>query len=356
MSTKYQQLAKTLREQIPQLAKNGNQKLATEWELATIYNVSRQTVRRALALLEEEGLIARRQGSGSYLAPNPRRNVSRQIAVMTTFLDDYIFPSILRDAQNLFSQAGYTTLIFATDNNVSTERRILKQLLEQDIGALLVEGSKSALPTPNDDLYVQFKEQGIPVLFLHGIYSNLGDFPCILDDNFNGGYLLAEYLIDKGHHQIAGIFKSDDIQGPQRYHGVVNALRDNNISINDGRFCWYDTVDRHAMVSTEGCDLLDNFIRHRLSDSSAVICYNDEVAYRLIPKLINAGKRVPQDVAVVSFDNSYYCQMGNISITSLGHKSNCTGKIAATVLLDMLSGLPPRSVCLEWELSERQSG
>ena len=113
MSTKYQQLAETLREQIPKLAKNGNQKLATEWELATIYNVSRQTVRRALSLLEEEGLIARRQGSGSYLAPNPKRNVSRQIAVMTTFLDDYIFPSILRDAQNLFSQAGYTTLIFA---------------------------------------------------------------------------------------------------------------------------------------------------------------------------------------------------------------------------------------------------
>ena len=355
MATKYQQLADTLRRQIPQLAKNGNHKLATEWELASIYNVSRQTVRRALSLLEEDGLIARRQGSGSYLSANPKRTDSRQIAVITTFLDDYIFPSILRDAQNCFSQAGYSTLIFATGNNVSTERKILKQILEQNIGALLVEGSKSALPTPNDDLYLRLKERGIPVLFLHGIYSNLSEFPCILDDNFNGGYLLAEYLIGKGHHQIAGIFKSDDIQGPQRYHGVVSALRDNNIPINDGKFCWYDTVDRHAMVSAEGCDLLDNFIRHRLSDSSAVVCYNDEVAYRLISKLIHAGKLVPQDVAVVSFDNSYYCQMGSASITSLGHKSNCTGKIAAHVLLDMLSGMPSRSVCLEWELTERQS-
>lgn len=65
---------------------------------------------------------------------------------------------------------------------------------------------------------------------------------------------------------------------------------------------------------------------------------------------------MPEDVAVVSFDNSYYCHIGQISITSLGHKANCTGNTAAQLLLDILAGAPPRSISLEWELAERESG
>lgn len=61
-------------------------------------------------------------------------------------------------------------------------------------------------------------------------------------------------------------------------------------------------------------------------------------------------------MAVVSFDNSYYCHIGQISITSLGHKANCTGNTAAQLLLDILAGAPPRSISLEWELAERESG
>lgn len=356
MSAKYQKLADALRAELTKIAQSGGDKLPTEHELAAKYSISRQTVRHALMLLEQDGLILRKQGSGSYITDKCRPSDSRQIAVITTFLDDYIFPSILRDAQNCFAQAGYSTLIFATENNVSQERAILTQLLHQKVRALLVEGSKTALPTPNDDLFLRLAHSGIPVLFLHGTYSNLPGFPCILDDNFRGGYQLAEYLLSKGHQRIAGIFKSDDIQGPQRYHGVINALRDHGVAVPDDSFCWYDTVDRYAMTSTAGCDLLDNFIRHRLADATAVVCYNDEVAHRLIPKLIRFGKRVPQDIAVVSFDNSYYCHIGSVTITSLGHKANCTGATAARLLLEMLSGATPHSVSLEWELSQRESG
>ena len=356
MPAKYQQLAQKLKEQLPKIEKSNSNKLPTEMEIAASYNVSRQTVRHALCLLEEEGLLIRRQGSGTYINSNKNVVHSNQIAVMTTFLDDYIFPTILRDLQSVFSTAGYSTLIFATNNSVSSERNILMQLMEQNIAALLVEGSKSALPTPNEDLYLQLKRRNIPILFLHGSYSNLNEFPCVLDNNFNGGYLLTKYLIDKGHKKIAGIFKSDDIQGPQRYHGVLSALRDNNMPICDDRFCWYDTVDRFAMINSENCDLLNNFIQHRLSDSSAIVCYNDEIAYRVVQKLFKNGLHVPINVSVVSFDNSYYCKMGNVTITSLRHKNNNTGIIAAKSLLDMLSGIKiPPITYMEWELIERSS-
>lgn len=355
MAAKYEQLASILKSELQQLHREGSSKLATEAELCARYHMSRQTVRHALQLLEEEGLIQRRQGSGSYLRP-PQQDTVRQIAVITTFLDDYIFPSILHDAQGCFSEAGYSTLVFATENKVSQEREILVRLLEQRVSAVLIEGSKTALPTPNVDLYRRLRETGIPVLFLHGIYSNLEDFPCLLDDNYSGGYQLCQYLLAKGHRHIAGIFKSDDIQGPQRYHGVVSALRDGGIHIPDKGFFWYDTEDRAELVENQHCQFLDGFIGSRLGQATAVICYNDEIAYFLIRQLLAHGLRVPGDIAVVSFDNSFYSQIGPVSITSLAHKSNRTGKTAAGLLLELLAGKPPRSVSLEWELTCRASG
>lgn len=355
MSAKYEQLASILKSELKQLQNSGKTKLATEAELSARYHMSRQTVRHALQLLEAEGLIVRRQGSGSFLRDSEEKLDVRQIAVITTFLDDYIFPSILHDAQNCFSQAGYSTLVYATENKVSLEREILLKLLRQNVSGVLIEGSKTALPTPNVDLYRKLIEKRIPVLFLHGIYSNLPDFPCLTDDNYGGGYALAQYLLRKGHTRIAGIFKSDDIQGPQRYYGVVCALRDAGIPVGEGGFFWFDSEDRVALVQNLKCDLLQNFTRHRLGEATAVVCYNDEIAHYLIRHLLEQGISVPKDVAVVSFDNSFYSQIGPVTITSLGHSAERTGRTAATMLLQRLSGGEARSSALKWELNCRDS-
>ena len=87
-----------------------------------------------------------------------------------------------------------------------------------------------------------------------------------------------------------------------------------------------------------------------------MVCYNDEIAHHLIRRLLEFGRAVPGDVAVVSFDNSFYSQIGPVPITSIGHKTNRMGKAAAAMLLDMLSGGKPQSLLLEWELFLRTSG
>lgn len=355
MSAKYQQLADILRSELTPVSQQGG-KLPTEAELSHRYHMSRQTVRHALKLLTDEGLIHRRQGSGSYVSSSVSRTASMQVAVVTTFLDDYIFPKILHDVQSCFAQSGYSTLVFATENKVSREREILTQLLTLGVNGILVEGAKTALPTPNADIYIKLKENGIPVLFLHGIYGNLQGFPCILDDNISGGAILTRYLIRKGHKNIAGIFKSDDLQGPQRYQGMIDALRDAQMPIPDDHVFWYDTELRHLMVSRRDVHFLDDILKKRLSPCSAVICYNDEIAHLLIQRLLDHGMRVPEDIAVVSFDDSYYSQIGPVPITSLCHKSDRIGQTAARLLLEMLSGKPARSLSIDWELMERQSG
>ena len=355
MAAKYQGLADRLREELNRNSGQKGYKLPTELELTRRYHLSRQTVRHALRLLEEEGLIQRRQGSGSYTTGLASNAPSRQVAVVTTFIDDYIFPTILHDVSEVLSRHGYSASVYSSENQVSKERELLLRLLEEPICGLLVEGAKTALPSPNADLYKRLRQTGVPMVFLHSVYSESSDVPCVADDNYGGGYHLGQYLVDQGHREIAGIFKSDDMQGLHRYHGVLSAIRDAGLPIRDRRFAWYDTEDRRRLLEEKDLRLLTGFLENRLGDATAVVCYNDEIAYHMIQALLAAGRRVPEDVAVVSFDNSYLSQIGPVPITSLSHRSRM-GRVAAEQMIALLSGETPSSRFLEWDLVLRKSG
>ena len=193
------------------------------------------------------------------------------------------------------------------------------------------------------------------MVFLHGAYSELAGVPCVADDNYGGGYQLAQHLVTQGRREIAGIFKSDDVQGPQRYHGAISAMRDAGCPIRDGRFAWYDTEDRRRLLEEKDSHLLADFLNKRLEGAVAVICYNDEIAYHLIQALLAAGCQVPKDVAVVSFDNSFLAQISPVPITSLSHRSRM-GRSAAEQMISLLQGETAHSKFLEWELVTRESG
>ncbi len=351
---KYKVLAQFLREDVMLHAKNISYKLPSERELTAKFGVSRQTVRRAMLDLESEGLITSRRGSG-YYAANTGFSAHARIAVITTFTDEYIFPGVLRDMENVLGSRGYTLQAYATLNRVSAEREILQRLITHPVGGILAEGSKTALPNPNMDLYQSLYKMGIPIVFFQGSYSALSHLPSVTDDNYAGGYRLASYLLDKDHRHIGGIFKSDDIQGPERYSGMMAAFRDRNLPLPDHGICWFDSTQRSRLVEDKDTSLLASFTKEHLPLASAVICYNDEIAYHLIKYLTDSGKKIPQDIAVASFDNSYYSRISPVPITSLWHKTRRMGTEAAGLLLSILQGKNAHSLVLPWELSERMS-
>ena len=355
MPLKYVQIAAALRTNIQNGAYQNTMRLPTEMELAKTYDANRQTVRRALALLTSEGLIERRQGSGSYLrtASSHRGN---NIAILTTYINDYIFPAILQDAESVFTRNGYSTMLFCSHNQVSLEREILTGIIDGSVCGILAEGTKTALPNPNLDLYRKLEQAGVPIVFLHGTYAALPNAICISDDDFQGGYQLTNYLIKRGHTHIAGIFKSDDIQGHNRYNGFLSAFRDAGYSLPDSNVIWFSTEDKKLFLNRESLEKISVFLEQILKNCTAVVCYNDEIAFALIGMLREHNVRVPEDLAVVSFDNSSYSEFCSVRITSLAHGSRHVGKIAAETLVRMLRGEKVSSQCVPWTLMEKESG
>lgn len=353
MPAKYQVIAEEIKDAIEAGKYITSVNLPTELTLTQEYDVSRQTIRRSLTLLTEWGLISRRQGSGSQILRHaPAKMQSLSVAVITTYISDYIFPSVLREVETVLSANHCVPSLFATQNEVSNERRVLRNLLDTPVDGILVEGTKTALPNPNKDLYRQLINKGIPLVFFHGNYSNLPEALSVLDDNAGGGRMLVDYLKEKGHRNIAGIFKSDDIQGHQRYAGFSNAMLDAELPLTDRYIFWYSTELKDLVLSGG----YDAQFDQMLKECTALVCYNDEIASYMIGYLRKRGVKVPSEMAVVSFDNSWYSEHSPIRITSLSHGDNNVGRMAAQNLIRLLHGETCHSEKAPWILVQKESG
>ena len=182
-SAKYEGIVRWIREQIEAEELQPGERIESEYQLCDRFGVSRQTVRHAIAVLEKEGMIEKRRGSGTYIKESGiigvRRKKTMQIAVMTTFVQEYIFSGI----ENKMSRAGYGIQISITNNSVDKERFILKSILDKKrVDGIIAEPTKSGLPNPNLDLYRQIMEQGIPVIFINSYYPELKAPHVSLDD------------------------------------------------------------------------------------------------------------------------------------------------------------------------------
>ncbi len=355
MSIKYREVAEQLKAGLADCLTQGQLRLPTEKALCETFQVSRQTIRQALMLLEKDGLIVKKQGSGSYitgLLPDAAQN---KIAILLSSDTEYIFPALLNDFETLLAKEGYFVTIYISHNRVDCERRILQSLAEAPPRALLAEPVRSAMPTPNFDWYEKLSGSGTHLLFFHGYYNNLPPSLYVKDDNYSGGLLLGQYLLEQKHTRIAGIFQLDSLQGQERYLGFIRSLMDADCYVNDDSISWFTTDELTLLEQKQDTRFLVDFINQKLGSCSAVICHNDEIAYWLIKELTYMKIQVPEDISVVSFDNSYLCELSTPRLTSLAHEPHAMASAVVSLLLKKMQGQNVSSLELPWKLVKRNS-
>lgn len=353
MEPKYQSVADSLRRDIATGVYKDGEALLTEAELKLKFGVSRQTVRQAISLLETDGLVIRRRGSGTYVNHGARKHGGViSVGVITTYITDYIFPSIVRGVESVLSAENCIMSLSATYNRADHERSLLQRILESPLDGLIVEGTKTALPNPNTGLYEKLWERNIPYVFINGYYPQLPKTVYVVTDDIAGGRMATAYLANRGFTRIGGIFKSDDMQGHLRYQGYSAELQDRGLRMRDETVCWFTTENKKRFLRDEtGAD----FIRSLQNGVDAVVCYNDEIALELMEVLGENHLSVPRDVSIVSFDNSAYAGVCHPKLTSLAHPKDEFGRVAAEKLLNMIGGKKETSAVLPWKLIERDS-
>lgn len=329
---KYIELVNWVKAKVEAKEFRSGDKLYSENELSSMFGMSRQTVRHGISKLEQEGIVERIQGSGTYICnrmkyENPK---TMNIAVVTTYVDRYIFPNVIREMEKVISGAGYFTQIAFTYNTLERESSILQTFLSNNIvDGIIVEPTKSGIPNPNIGLYHEIIDRKIPAIFINSYYPNL-NLPHVTMDDTKAGLLAVNHLIEAGHTNIAGIFKADDRQGHFRYSGYVNGLLNAGLKIHDDNIVWIDTEDTNHMEDSE------QRILKRLQGCTGCVCYNDEVAVSVVELCKKNDISIPEQLSIVSIDDSDMAARCDIPLTSVAYPITELGKKAAENILQLI--------------------
>ncbi|USK44046.1 GntR family transcriptional regulator [Cytobacillus oceanisediminis] len=359
--TKYNKVKEWIRARILDGTYAPNQKINSESELMKQFGVSRHTVRIAIGELVSEGWLYTEQGAGTFCADRTlheegHKYWQKKIAIITTYISDYIFPSIIRGAEAEISKEGYQVSLFCTNNDHQNEKRILETVTAQRFDGVIIEAAQSATSNPNINYYLNLDLIGIPYIMINAYYDELEPVSVTMDDE-KGGYLQTEHLIKLGHRNIAGFFKTDDLQGVKRMKGYIKALRENGIPVNPKNIVTYSTAEKTSKPVEYLKSMLDSSEK-----PTGIVSYNDELAMNLLEVFRQNNVNVPEDISIVGFDNSFFAEVSEVKLTSIDHPKSELGKMAAQMVLKMISkgrgskqGTPVRSYVFESKLIVRSS-
>lgn len=316
-----------------------HQKINSESELMEQFDVSRHTIRQAIGDLVNQGWLYSKQGSGTFCEDKSKRQGTNQniknIAIITTYISDYIFSSIISGAETYLSKNNYNVSLFNTHNDHGKEKEFLERILKLRPDGVIIEPTRSAISNPNLNLYLNLEQLDIPYIMINAYYEELEPLSITIDD-YKGGYLQTMHLIELGHRNIIGFFKTDDLQGTKRMRGYLKALREHNISINPQFIVTYDTDDQTTKPVEALNSLLSQFDSADVKPTG-IVSYNDELAVLLLDVFRERKIKVPDDISIVGYDDSFLAKATEVKLTTIEHPKINMGKDAAKMILESVT-------------------
>ena len=353
MEDKYLQIAHKIESELRRMRAEGITRLPTEESFCEEYSCSRQTIRAALNVLVDKGLIVKKRGSGSYIADDTT-GLNNTVVFITGDRFECANPEFISQLKIQLKKNKYDLICYSTEFSFTKEKEILVKVINDSPAAVIIEPYANIIPNPNISLIEEMDKKGIPVVYLYSSYPVPRESVCIEEDDVNGAIKLISHLKDRGHKKTCCIFRCDDARGLARYKAYIESCRELRMGIDEHNAFFFTERDRRKMIKGDD-GMLKAILDEMDQNCTAVICHNDEVAYRLIRVMENRGISVPEDLAVVSFENSY-SSSSRADITSLGHSDK--ELVAATVnaVTAAAEHKKIRPEKIGWKLHVRNSG
>ncbi len=288
--------------------------------------------------------VERLQYRPNHIARSLRRNESHFVIVVMPDINNSFFAQIIRGMEDVAHAQDYQVLLCNTDNDPERELSYIKVLQGRAADGM------AFLTARVDSAYIEQLSQHVPVV-LGCEYAEGLSTPSVSIDNVHAAFTATRHLIQLGHRRIAlingpkGVILSQD-----RLQGYSQAMQQTTSGlecrmIRDGTF-YYES----------GFRLIQELLT--LSPRpTAVFCANDEMAIGAINGARALGLRVPEDLAVVGFDNIPFASMYNPALTTIAQPMYEIGETTMHLLLALIRKEPIsiRKVVLPHRLMVRQS-
>ena len=318
------------------MSQDNKKKDITIYDLAQELNISASTVSRALndhfSIGEETKKAVKKLAKEKGYRPNIiasslRTNKSNIIGIMVSWINRPFISSLIAGVERTAKDSGYQVIITQNHDNTSMEIDNLKALYDIRVSALIVSLAMETIDYSHFDLFIN---NDIPVVFVDRI-PKTNNFSKVNINNFNAAFEATQHLIDQGCKRIAH-FGGAPAQAiyEDRMFGYIAALKKNNIEIDQ-------SIILHAnfLSSDEGFRLAEQLTTlDEMPDG--LFCANDTSAVSAMKLLQSKGYNIPEDVAVIGFNDDPICELITPSLSSVHHPAEIMGEMAVAKVLAVL--------------------
>ncbi len=278
----------------------------------------------------------------SRLGRNLRRRATDMVGVVISDIENPHFSEMIHVAEEEAYRRGYRVLLCNTDESGDKQRDYLQMLAgERPVGVII------APCDPSGPEISQLIDLGIPVVaFDRSVRDERAD--SVLADNELAGRLAVEHLIANGYTNIGYVALSPSIEtGAQRFAGYMNAM---NAAGLEPR--WVDGGFRLAT----GYRATEHLLRES-ADLDALVTGNNMLTLGAVRALRVERRRVPQDVAVVGFDDPMWTELFQPPLTALAQPVRAMTSAAVRLLIDNIEGRrrEPQKIVFRFDLKIRES-
>lgn len=261
-------------------------------------------------------------------ASNLRKQKTNTIGVIIHELNSNFITSVLTGIEKITTEAGYDLIIAHSSESFTKEAANALNLFHKRVDGLIASLS---FDTEGLDHFKPFEEKGIPVIFFDRVEEE-SDSTKVIIDNYKCGYQATEHLIEQGCKRIVLVTASlkRNVYA-QRHKGYAQALKDNDIPVNK------DYVLIKDLSEQCGVEAALQILKMK-PRPDGVFVTNDFSAAVCMQTLKEQGIRIPEDIAVVGFNNDVIGKIVEPRLTTIDYPGIEMGEIAARNLINHLKG------------------
>jgi LacI family transcriptional regulator len=310
----------------------------TIYDIARRLNISAATVSRAL---KDDPVVSKKTRKKitdlvnemgyrtNHYASNLRRQQTNTIGVMVHELNSNFITSVLAGIEKVTTEAGYDLIIAHSSESYNKEAANARNLFHKRVDGLI---ASLAFDTTDLDHFKPFVDKGVPLLFFDRVEQDSNNTVVIID-NSKCGYQATQHLIDQGCRRIAHVTASlkRNVYS-QRFKGYRDALFDNHIEFDEQLLLINDLSEKAGVESALQILKMDPV-------PDGVFITNDFVAAVCMRTLKEQGIRIPEDIAVVGFNNDAIGKLIEPALTTINYPGIDMGEIAARNLINHLKGI-----------------
>ena len=298
--------------------------LPSENQLAKDLKISRMTVRRVFETLGHAGLVSRRHGKGTYVAPA----VSHE-----TGLIGYIGQSLTEGmSSELFSHlsaaledrksVGWNLLVCSADNSQERQLGFVSTLMNHDVQGILLTPAVVENPRSNQGVIHALEESGVPFVLVDRVVAGT-ETDSVVADHFKGGYAGTEYLIGLGHERIIFVDNPPSPAILEMDRGYRTALEDRRLPHSPNlTFRRSDIADRMPAVLASG--------------ATSVLAHSDFAARDVLSWCSSNGVDVPGQMAIVGVGDLRHAQGPEPILTTVRKDFRLMADLALDILLQRI--------------------